>query len=212
MTYPVNSPALSYWVTTEKRLSPQGSDLVPFSGRVYDHHLDNWRYETKQKNAGWWFQPLWKILVNCQWEGLSHISWKNNVPNHQLDWVRLIGHWDITNRLWGSLTSVLHALRRSLMWELWQNDMDNPRGNQRKIIYMWFLAGFPYILFWRIHIFVDVFSPTTSCIYIAIVSWFQATSKCENLLNVDIVTYKSIYTRLSITLSVLQRIKMLSHL
>jgi len=101
VTYPVNSPALSYWVTTEKRLSPQGSDLVPFSGRVYDHHLDNWRYETKQKNAGWWFQPLWKILVNCQWEGLSHISWKNNVPNHQPDWVRLIGHWDITNRLMG---------------------------------------------------------------------------------------------------------------
>ena len=31
---------------------------------------------------GWWFQPLWRILVN--WEGLSHILWKiKNVWNYQ---------------------------------------------------------------------------------------------------------------------------------
>ena len=32
--------------------------------------------------TGWWFQPLWKILVS--WADFSHILWKiENVPNHQ---------------------------------------------------------------------------------------------------------------------------------
>ena len=34
--------------------------------------------------SGWWFQPLWKILVISQWEGLSHVFWKiKNIWNHQ---------------------------------------------------------------------------------------------------------------------------------
>jgi hypothetical protein len=33
------------------------------------NYICQWLY------AGWWFQPLWKHI--SQWEGLSHILWKN---------------------------------------------------------------------------------------------------------------------------------------
>ena len=39
------------------------------------------RWSLPSNHAGWWFQPLWKILVN--WDYYSHILWKKNVPNHQ---------------------------------------------------------------------------------------------------------------------------------
>ena len=41
--------------------------------------------------AGWWFQPLWKILVN--WDDYSQLNGKiKNVPNHQPDylWVSVV--------------------------------------------------------------------------------------------------------------------------
>ena len=42
-------------------------------------------------NSGWWFQPLWKILVS--WDDYSQYTvWKNkNVPNHQPDSVHANG-------------------------------------------------------------------------------------------------------------------------
>ena len=34
-----------------------------------------------KRSSGWWFQPLWKILVN--WDHYSQYMEKKNVPNHQ---------------------------------------------------------------------------------------------------------------------------------
>ena len=39
--------------------------------------LDTWKHK-----SGWWFEPLWKLLVN--WDDYSQLNGKiKNVPNHQ---------------------------------------------------------------------------------------------------------------------------------
>jgi hypothetical protein len=72
-------------------------DLYPMISTGYTEQLNIWdniyiiiyisidiSYNAYIVNTktGWWFQPIWKILVNGK--GLSHILWKNknHVPNH----------------------------------------------------------------------------------------------------------------------------------
>ena len=72
-------------------LQPGGIDMsqhslngkgIPFPGGCQGHPASFWKLLVVLNTfAGWWFQPLWKILVN--WDDYSKYMKNTNVPKHQ---------------------------------------------------------------------------------------------------------------------------------
>ena len=66
---------LSFGGIYSARTPTQLGDIIIYQFNMIKYHCI----------TGWWFQPLWKILVNGKDYPIYHILWKTNVWNHQSD-------------------------------------------------------------------------------------------------------------------------------
>ena len=77
--------------------------------QLWDVH---WCPAQKYTISGWWFQPLWKILVT--WDEYSQYMEKQHVPNHQPDIITGVNY---IIKLWHKYTIVIHPVLSSYDWK-----------------------------------------------------------------------------------------------
>ena len=114
-----------YWNvrSTDLRSSaPASCDVDNSSGWWYEQGnmfycvprflINESRTSLEATTTGWWFEPLWKILVN--WDDYSQYMGKKNVPNHQPEDAGCFIYFYSGNRWLGGLqlTTISAALGR----------------------------------------------------------------------------------------------------